>query len=181
MAEIRTWRFFIPPQTHIRTTDSERWMFAEGVTEDYLKSFGMKKYLERVAKKSKNPGTPMNYYNRKKRIQKYWDYKRALKALADEQKFEMPTEGGWIKMFWQMPKSWSKRKKNEKNFTAMPQNPDVDNAIKGIFDSLMTEDKAITDFRASKFYYSGSGFIEITLGELPPAVGYSKFEKDNIK
>lgn len=182
MAEIRTWRFFIPPQTHIRTTDSERWMFAESVTEDYLKSFGMKKYLERVAKKSKNPGTPMNYYNRKKRIQRYWDYKRKLKELADEQRFVMPFMGGWIRFFISMPVSWTKKKKMEKLFTLHRSKPDADNLCKALFDGLMLEDKEIADYRVSKLWYSGSSFIEVTWGELPSPNGYGKIiREDKIK
>lgn len=182
MAEIKRWRFFLPPQSHVRTTQAENWMFAPGIDETYLREFGEKKYLQRVAKKSKNPGTPNNYINRKNRILKYWDYKRALKELADEQKFVMPKEGGFIRFYIGMPKSWSKKKKNEKCFTLMSEKPDLDNMIKGILDSLMPEDKSITDFRASKFYYSGSGYIEITIGELPPAIGYTKYViEDKIK
>lgn len=182
MSEIKRWRFFLPPQTHIRTTQAENWMFAPTVSDDYLKKFGLKKYNERVAKGSKNPGTPLNYYNRKKRIQRYWDYKRALKALADEQNFVMPQEGSWWKFFIPMPKSWSKKKRNEKCFTLMQEKPDVDNFSKAAFDSLMGEDKAISDFRATKFYYDGSGHLEITIGELPPAKGYSDFKReDKIK
>lgn len=182
MSDIKTWRFFIPPQTHIRTTQAENWMFAPGIDEKYLKAFGEKKYQQRVAKKSKNPGTPNNYINRKNRIQKYWDYKRELKILADDQKFVMPIEGAYIRFFIPMAKSWNKKKKNEKCFNLSPDKPDVDNFCKALFDSLMGEDKAIADFRASKFYYSGSGHIEITIGELPPANGYSKYvREDKIK
>lgn len=181
MNEILTFRFFIQPQTHIRTTQAEKWMFAVQ-DDEYLKSFGMKKYLERIAKGSKNPGTPLNYYNRKKRIQKYWDYKRALKILADEQDFVMPTFGSWVKFFLPMPRSWGKKKRDEKCFTLMGSKPDVDNMMKGFLDSLMLEDESICDFRVSKFYYSGTGHIEITIGELPPAKGYASFQReDKIK
>lgn len=182
MAEIKRWRFFLPPQTHIRTTDSERWLFAEGVSEKYLAEFGMKKYLQRVAKKSKNPGTPNNYLNRKKTIQRYWDYKRRLKELADEQGFVMPTTGCWLRFFISMPKSWSKKKKLEKLFTPHTSHPDIDNCVKAAMDSLMKEDKAISDYRASKLWYDGVGFIEITWGELPHANGYGKvIREDKIK
>jgi Holliday junction resolvase RusA-like endonuclease len=182
MSEIRTFRFFIPPQPHIRTTENENWMFAPGIDDAYLKKFGEKKYQQRVAKKSKNPGTPNNYFNRKNRILKYWDYKRALKILADEQKFIMPIEGAHIRFFIGMPKSWAKKKKNEKCFTLMGSKPDLDNLVKGYLDSLMVEDESICDYRASKHYYSGSGYIEVTIGELPPANGYSKYvREDKIK
>jgi Holliday junction resolvase RusA-like endonuclease len=182
MSEIKKWIFFLPPQTHIRTTQAENWMFAQSIDADYLKKFGLKKYNERIAKGSKNPGTPLNYYNRKKRIQKYWDYKRALKALADEQKFVMPTEGAWLKFFISTPSSWGKKKKLEKSFTLHDARPDCDNFCKAAMDSLMGEDKAISDFRASKLWYDGPGYIEITIGELSPVNGYSKYvREDKIK
>ncbi len=182
MNEVIRYRFFIQPQTHIRTTQAENWMFANGVTDEYLIKFGKKKYEERVAKGSKNPGTPNNYINRKKTIQKYWDYKRALKLLADEQKFIMPASGAWLRFFISIPRSWGKKKKLQKCFTLHDSRPDCDNFCKGIFDSLMGEDKAISDFRASKLWYDGPGYIEITIGELSPVNGYSKYViEDKIK
>lgn len=182
MAEIKVYRLFLKPQTHIRTTAAERWMFAPTILDSYLKNFGLKKYNERVLKGSKNPGTPNNYYNRKQTIKRYWDYKRKLKELADEQKFIMPIEGAFVKFFIPMPPSWSKKKKAEKCFTLCTSAADIDNYIKGFFDSLMVQDKMIADYRAAKFYYEGTGFIEITIGELPPAIGYSKIiREDKIK
>lgn len=157
-------------------------MFAPDVTEEYLISFGKKKYDERVAKKRKNPGTPNNYLNRKRTIEKYWDYKRKLRELADEQRFIMPPTGCWLRFFISMPKSWTKKKKLEKLFTPHTSHPDVDNCAKAVMDSLMKEDKMIADYRVTKLWYDGTGFIEITWGELPHASGYGKIiREDKIK
>lgn len=181
MSLIKTWRLFICPLPHIRTTENENWMFAPGIDETYLREFGKKKYQQRIAEKSKNPGTPNNYINRKNRILKYWDYKRALKILAEEQKFVMPESEGWVKFYLPMPPSWSKKKKREMCFTLHKKKADKDNLEKGFLDSL-GEDKGIADSRSSKFWYDGTGHIEITVGELPPAIGYTKYViEDKIK
>lgn len=181
--EVRKWRFHVTPVPHIRITSNEKWMFAKNVSDEYLKSFGSRKYLERVAKGSKNPGTPNNYYNRKQTIKRYWDFKLAIKAIADLEKFEMPTENVWTKFFLPMPKSWGKKKRKQLCFTLVEGAGDTDNYYKALTDSLLSEDKKISDFRASKFYYDGAkGFIEITVGELPPANGYTKYvREDKIK
>lgn len=182
MALIRQWRFFIPPQTHIRTTRSEDWMFSPMVTDQYLLDFGLKKYNERVEKGSKNPGTPNNYYNRKKVIERYWNYKKRLKEISIEEKFVMPFTGAWIKFYIGMPESWNKKKRIEKLFTPHTSNPDIDNLVKAFFDSVLKEDKIISDYRASKVWYDGAGLVEITLGELPRWEGFTKIiREDKIK
>lgn len=182
MSKVRVYRLFICPQTHIRTTDSERWMFSEGITDEYLLEFGKKKYDERVLKGSKNPGTPNNYYNRKKLVQKYWDYKRDVKRLAMLQLMVLPTNNIWVKFYLPMPESWSQKKKKKMCFELHESRPDADNLFKALTDGLMGEDKTIADFRASKFWYDGEGHIEISVNELSPPVGYTKIiREDKIK
>lgn len=183
MTKISRWRFYITPQTHLRVTSNEGWMLAREMTDKYLLEYGRKKYIQRIAKGVKNPGSPNAYYNRKKTILRYWEYKRIFKRLADLEVFDMPQSGAWLKFFFPMPVSWSKKKRKEKNFTLHTSRPDVDNCTKAAFDSLMLEDSGIWDYRASKFWYDGKkGFIEITVGELPPANGYTKYvREDKIK
>lgn len=180
--EVRKWKLFIPPQTHIRTTDNEKWMMAEGVTDEYLKQFGKKKYDERVVKGAKHPGNPNSYYNRKQTIKRYWDYKRALKLLSDLEGVELIGSQLWIKLFFPMPASWSKKKRNKMCFELHTSRPDADNCGKAIFDALLKEDSIISDFRVTKFWVDTKGFIEITVGELPPPIGYVKhIHQDKIK
>lgn len=180
--EVKKWRIYITPQTHIRTTDNEKWMMAEGITDEYLKQFGKKKYDERVLKGAKNPGTPNNYYNRKKVIQRYWEYKRSLKLLSDLEKVELCGKCLWLKFFLPMPASWSKKKRNKMCFELHESRPDADNCAKAVFDALLKEDNIISDFRVTKFWIDTKGFIEITVGELQPAIGYTKYvHQDKIK
>lgn len=180
--EIKVWRLFICPQTHIRINKKERWMFGEGVTDEYLIEFGTKVYKQKIEEEVKNPGTPQKYLNRKNVIKRYFDYKRALKAEALRQGFEMPKKDAWVKFYMPMPPSWSQKKKNRMCFELHESKPDVDNLIKALKDSLVAKDSTISDYRSSKFWYSGTGHIEITMGELPPVNGYTKIiREDKIK
>lgn len=180
MDEIKTYRLFIPVQTHIRSTQAENWMFAQGVTDEYLKKFGKKKYDERIAKGSKNPGTPNNYYNRKKYLQKYWDFKKALKAEFEKCGLDKyPTDNVWFKFYIPMPKSWSQKKKNALCFEKHESRPDNSNCHKSIEDACCSEDKRNWDYRVSKFWYDGPGHIEIIIGALPEAKGYINYRPDD--
>lgn len=184
MEGVVTYRLFISPQTHIRTVKAERWLFSPKVTDKYLKSFGKKKYDERVSAGKKTVGSPNNYLNRKYYVLKYFDYKRKLKEEADKVGLkQFPLQNVWIKFFIPMPKSWSKKKRDKNDFQLHTSRPDADNYGKAIFDSLLKEDKMISDFRVSKFWYSGScGYIEIEVGGLPEAIGYKKIiREDKIK
>lgn len=183
MEEQKIYRLFIAPQTHIRSTQAENWMFAQGVTDEYLLKFGKKKFDERVAKGSKNPGSANNYYNRKKYLQKYWDYKVKLKALfLDCGLKTYPTNNVWFKFFIPMPKSWSQKKRNAHCFEKHESKPDAGNLHKAIEDACCIEDKKNWDYRASKFWYDGEGHIEIIVGALPEPKGYAAYTReDKIK
>lgn len=186
MSDIKVWRLFIKPQPDVNPSDGELWMWGKQndgspIDDEYLRKFGEKKNKEGVEKGLKCPTHPNHYVNRKRHIQKYWDYKKSLRAVAEIENFVMPHQGAWVKFYIPMPESWSQKKKNLMEFQGNEQTPDVDNFFKAFIDSLMKQDKSITDFRASKFWYSGRGHIEITLGELPEARGYTKHVyKDKI-
>lgn len=171
---VKVWRFFIHPQTNIRTTQNDNWMFDPRIKDSDLLDYGRKK----------TPTKPAFFLNKKKKILKYWDWKRAVKLLATLQKFDMPESGAYIKFFIPMPVSWSQKKKNERCFKLHQQTPDADNLVKALLDGLMAQDCRICDYRVSKFWYDGKGHIEITTGELTEANGYQKFKftaKDEIK
>jgi len=153
------------------------------VSDEYLKELGLRKHKEEVAKGVKNPITPNAYFNRRNTIKKYWDYKIALKAIADLEKFEVPKVGGWFKFYMPIAKGASKKKRAEMCFELHTQMPDSDNMIKAFFDSLLSKDALISDYRSTKYWVDGRGFIEVTVGELPIAKGYTKMihRDDKIK
>lgn len=172
-------RLFITPQTHTRTVKEERWMLSPEITDEYLIEVG-KKRVDKLKEAGKESKRSINdYVNRRNQILRYFKYKRAVKEEALEQRFVLPEEGAWIKFYMPMPKSWSKKKRNEKCFTQHKSMPDADNLIKALFDSLFNDDSRISDYRATKFWYDAKeGFIEIETGSLPEPKGYTKFERE---
>ena len=60
-----------------------------------------------------------------------------------------------------MPKSWSKKKKALMAGKPMQQRPDLDNYLKGLFDSTHEEDATIWKVTASKIWTSEAGKIII--------------------
>ena len=81
-------------------------------------------------------------------VLRYWQYKDELKKQAGD--WEVPDSNFHIIFYIPMPKSWSKKKKSEKEGCAHTQRPDVDNILKGFWDCLCEEDSHIWDVRATK-------------------------------
>lgn len=178
--EVRKWILWIPPQTRVEIRDDETWMLK--VTDAYLIAYGKARHEKEVLAKKKKPKAANYYILRKRRMMKWLNYKVALKAVADLEKFVFPEEAGYFKFFIEMPPSWSKKKKNRMEFEMNKQRPDATNFFKACEDSILKEDSGVCDYRVSKFWTSGRGHIEVTIGELPPANGYTKiYREDKIK
>ncbi len=180
MAFQKTYRLLIPPQPQVVMITSEKWMLSTTLTDQYLLDLGMKKHTEQKEAGAKNPVNPNHYLNKKKRYLRYVKYMQDLKAEANRNLYFPRTDNFWMKFFIGMPKSWSKKKKKQLCFEPNLQKPDCSNFVKAIEDSLFEEDKIIWDFRASKFWYDGPGHIEIEIGTLPKATGYTKYVKEDI-
>lgn len=169
----KVYRLFITPQTHVRTTKREKWMFAK--TDAQLLAIGTGRYLRALEKNPDTSYKPTDFINRRNQIKRYFDYKRALKQEAALKLFVIPEENVWLKFYVPMPKSWRKKKRNQLLFEQKKSAPDIDNYVKGFIDGLLTEDKRLSDYRASKFWCDGeTGFIEIHVGTMEPAIGYTK-------
>ena len=110
----------ITPQTHVRTTQNDRWYFR--IPRDKLRAAGLK---------------------RLERIEKYNQYKIDLLALCKSKGFTIPEQGLSISFFIPVPQSWSKKKKKLYHGTLHQSTPDLDNLLKAVFDSLLVQDKAI--------------------------------------
>lgn len=173
----RVYRMFITPQTHVRTTKREKWMFAK--TDEELVAIGTKRYNRA---KEKNPDTaykPTDFLNRRNSIRRYFEYKRALREEATRRHFVIPEENIWLKFYVPMPKSWRKKKRQQLLFEQKKSAPDIDNYVKGFIDGLLTEDKRLSDYRASKFWCDGeTGFIEVHVEAMERAIGYTKITWD---
>lgn len=182
MPEIQRWVLYIKPQTHVRVTQNELWIPPS--TDEKLIAYGRKAKKIKTALQKANPKkkitipSEMKWYNRKWEIKRYWDYKDLLKVEAKRQKFEMPKKECWVKFYIPMPPSWSAKKKARMCFELHEPRPDADNLMKAFKDGLMKSDSAIADYRTSKFWIDGPGHIEITVGELPVATGYTKIIRE---
>ena len=138
----------ITPQTHVRATQGDRIFFR--IPRDKLRPAGLKRLL---------------------RLERYNDYKLAISALAKQKKLDFPNYGASIKFFIPVPKTWKKYKKEQMHLRFHMGRPDIDNMIKGVFDSLFSEDKHIAHFEAAKFWVNqDEGWIEITTGNFQDGV-----------
>ena len=95
------------------------------------------------------------------------------RAFADEcreQGIIIPNHGAHIVFQMPMPKSWSKKKKEEMDGMPHQQRPDVDNLAKALMDAVLKEDCCVWDVRITKEWgYCASIEINIPLYELQPS------------
>lgn len=181
MNEPKVYRLFITPKTQIDVSDNERWMFNEKITWEYLLKCGKKKRMRQILEGKKKLVGENCFVARKKYILTYLDYKRDLRKLFYEQLSEYPTNNVWLKFYVPMPKSWSKKKRKELCFMPHEQTADASNLHKAFEDACCDQDKANWDYRVTKFWVDmPNGFIEVHVNAMPPAVGYTKVEREDI-
>lgn len=137
----------ITPQTHVRTTKADKKWFR--IPEDIL----IEKYQDG--------------YKRKKRILRYFQYKKALREEAARVGFQIPNDGAWIRFHLPMPPSWSKKKKFRMEFQPHQSRPDASNLHKAFEDALREDDMKIWDYRVTKLWYNSvKGFIECFIPDI---------------
>src|SRR5690348_3757777 len=102
----------ITPQTHVRATQGDRWLFR--IQRDKLRPASYKRLL---------------------RLERYNDYKATLKSVARSKHFTLPEQGAHIIFYIPIPKSWKEYKKKEMHMKLHCQKPDVDNILKSFFRS----------------------------------------------
>lgn len=76
-------------------------------------------------------------------------------------------EGDQIELIFHvpMPKSWSKKKRYEKDGTPHQQRPDVDNYVKAVLDALFEDDSHVWKISAEKRWASeGSIWLKVSTG-----------------
>jgi Holliday junction resolvase RusA-like endonuclease len=98
------------------------------------------------------------------RLERYNDYKISLAALAKQKRFILPNYGSSIKFFMPVPVTWKKWKKEQMHMKFHMSRPDLDNLLKAMLDSLMSEDKQIAHYEAAKYWVNASeGWIEVSI------------------
>ena len=95
---------------------------------------------------------------------RYWAFKNMLVLLAKQKKFpELPEEIESICFGLEMPKSWSKKKKELMDGKPHKQRPDLDNLCKAVWDCLCYEDAHIWKIGTLEKRWTNNGYIIIAL------------------
>ena len=134
----------LSPQTNVRAVQGDKIFFQ--IPKDKLRHSGLK---------------------RKKRLERYNQYKVDLKSMCRIKGFDMPLQGCSIKFYIPMPKSWRYWQRAVMNGTLCLNRPDLDNLLKAVLDSLFTEDGHIAQFdELVKFWVDDSeGWIDFEVSE----------------
>ena len=96
---------------------------------------------------------------KRKVVAKYHDFKDYLRFLTKKQNYTVKPVLR-IEFYVEMPKSWTKKKKNELRDMPHLQRPDLDNYLKAFLDALCKEDSFVWKVTASKFW-SDEGSIVV--------------------
>lgn len=175
MTPLRHIYFQIEPQSALRSVQTQMWLTKLSEAEalvlenSYKEGFDKKgnKIWFRVGKKGivKTLKAKPNYVRTRRYLIKYFEYKDALKASAEEQGFIMPQDAFFMWYFMPMPKSWTKKKKAAMAYKLHKNKKDCDNIGKGIFDALAPrksnfaaektngiDDRVISSYSNAKIY-----------------------------
>lgn len=139
---------------------------------DMWEALGGSDWKPRKKKKEIKYGCPhclsQENLSRKRRLERYNDYKDDLRTLAKKAGFEMPVAGWAWYFYFPMPKSWSKKKKAMLLGQHHCQKPDLNNIEKGAEDALSIIDEKVAQRSGhGKFWISEDepGYIEIILNK----------------
>lgn len=93
--------------------------------------------------------TRADAWKKRKCVLDYWEFKDEINRQARKQGFTLYKKHK-VKFLYPMPKSWSKKKKNEFRGQDHEQRPDMDNFVKALWDCLLNEDSSCSYLVASK-------------------------------
>lgn len=133
--------FEIKPQTHVRATKGDSIWFR--IPEDEITSHGG--------------------LLRKRRLERYNEYKANLSGMAKRYGFDLPNSGAAIYFFIPIPKRWTKSKKEAMHMKLHQQKPDLSNLLKAMEDALLPKDETIGHYAGlGKFWVNAeAGWIEV--------------------
>ena len=112
-----------------------------------------------VAPCSKPRMTRADKWKKRPSVVKFFAFRDAIKQSSVH---NIALESFDIEFYIQMPKSWSKKKKELHNGTPHKQRPDLDNYIKAWCDSVFEEDSVVWRFKASKRWTDQEGHIKLS-------------------
>ena len=112
-----------------------------------------------VAPCSKPRMTRADKWKKRPSVVKFFAFRDAVKQSSVH---NIALESFDIEFYIQMPKSWSKKKKELHNGNPHKQRPDLDNYIKAWCDSVFEEDSVVWRFKASKRWTDKPGHIKLS-------------------
>jgi len=112
-----------------------------------------------VAPCSKPRMTRADKWKKRPSVVKFFAFRDAIKQSSVH---NIALESFDIEFYIQMPKSWSKKKKELHNGNPHKQRPDLDNYIKAWCDSVFEEDSVVWRFKASKRWTDKPGHIKLS-------------------
>ena len=129
----------IKPQTQVRSTQGDAVLFR--IPEDKLRPEGLK---------------------RKKRLERYNNYKRDLFDVAQDNDFLIPDGFFKLTFFVPIPKSYKKHQRIDLHLRPHQVMPDVDNFLKAFLDALKRRDQSVHHLELQKVWIDHpTGFIQI--------------------
>ena len=108
---------------------------------------------------SKPRMTQADKWKKRPSVVKFFAFRDAIKQSSVH---NIALESFDIEFYIQMPKSWSKKKKELHNGNPHKQRPDLDNYIKAWCDSIFEEDSVVWRFKASKRWTDKPGHIKLS-------------------
>ena len=92
--------------------------------------------------------TRSDKWKKRPRVLRYWDFKDEVRRLG----ITIPESGSHIVFTLEMPKSWSRAKKELMDGKPHQTKPDKDNLEKALLDAIFEKDEHIWDSRVTKVW-----------------------------
>lgn len=167
--------FPFEPQSAIRSVQTQNWLTqvseeeAIKIENSFKEAFdnkGRKIWVKLLKNgKTKTLRSKPNYVRVKRYLEKYLSYKDSLREHGEKVGFIMPQDAFFMWFFMPMPKTWTKKKKEQMAFRLHKNKKDTDNLSKAIKDALAPrksnfvpgrqpamDDRVISSYANAKIY-----------------------------
>ena len=103
--------------------------------------------------------TRSDRWKKRPAVMKYWNFKDQCRLYN----VKIKEHGTTITFNIQMPKSWSKKKKEAYSGEPHCQTPDLSNLLKAIEDAIFSDDSAIWNYSGLQKLWAYEGSIKVEL------------------
>ena len=94
-------------------------------------------------------------------VLRYWDFCNELNKQAKKLDYK-PEDRVSLTFYIPMPKSWSKKKREQMLGKPHKQRPDIDNLAKAFLDALLQEDSHVYSLHADKYWANNGSIMVLT-------------------